>query len=396
MTIIEFFDKDAIENVVSTLLCDPDRVVFIGNNYKRMNRAKARYQQVAEKYGRKAEFVVRGLERNDLWKIVETLEDVVNKYGDCTVDLSGGEELYLVAAGIVFQRLPGKLQLHRFNRNNETFYDCDADGCILHQQKLALSVEDNITLYGGRIIYEDDVFPGTRKWDLNPEFRNDVDVMWRLCTEHTKVWNALLTKASNKGKEDPLQVHIDIVRYCMQEGTGEATIPPLFEELEKEGLIRHLRVDNYDLHFRCKDEQVLRCLTTAGLVLELKTTILLDDTGLYNSIMTGVRLDWDGRNAENNVENEIDVLAMRGLIPVFVSCKNGTEVDVDELYKLGTVAEHFGGKNARKVLVASYQLNEDFNRRAHEMQIRVIDGVRTLSEVAFRNALYNITGELNR
>ena len=42
-------------------------------------------------------------------------------------------------------------------------------------------------------------------------------------------------------------------------------------------------------------------------------------------------------------KNEIDVMLMRGVVPVFVSCKNGA-VKMDELYKLDTVAQRFGGR----------------------------------------------------
>ena len=53
-----------------------------------------------------------------------------------------------------------------------------------------------------------------------------------------------------------------------------------------------------------------------------------------------------------HTKNEIDVLLVRGLVPVFVSCKNG-DVDEEELYKFNTVAERFGGKYVRKLLVAT-------------------------------------------
>ena len=66
--------------------------------------------------------------------------------------------------------------------------------------------------------------------------------------------------------------------------------------------------------------------------------------------------DWDGRDLEHpgNVQttNELDVILTVGMVPVFISCKNGG-IDSDELYKLETVSEEFGGKYAKKVLVAT-------------------------------------------
>ena len=72
------------------------------------------------------------------------------------------------------------------------------------------------------------------------------------------------------------------------------------------------------------------------------------------NVKVGVVIDWDMFDgaAVCRTINEIDVMAMRGTVPVFVSCKNG-RFDANELYKLNTVAERFGGKYAKKVLVST-------------------------------------------
>ena len=67
---------------------------------------------------------------------------------------------------------------------------------------------------------------------------------------------------------------------------------------------------------------------------------------------------------------------MHGVIPVFVSCKNGY-VSPDELYKLEVVAEQFGSSYAKKVLIApaldSYGDHGAYiENRAEDMGIQVI------------------------
>ena len=52
-------------------------------------------------------------------------------------------------------------------------------------------------------------------------------------------------------------------------------------------------------------------------------------------------------------KNEIDVLLMKDMIPIFISCKNSSFLP-EELYKLSAVAKHFGGEYAKKVLVTNY------------------------------------------
>ena len=75
------------------------------------------------------------------------------------------------------------------------------------------------------------------------------------------------------------------------------------------------------------------------------------------------------------------------LMPVFISCKNG-EVHKEALYELDTVAEHYGGKYAEKMMVATY-VSSDANsrnyiiKRAEEMNIRLITDVDKMSYKEF-------------
>ena len=60
------------------------------------------------------------------------------------------------------------------------------------------------------------------------------------------------------------------------------------------------------------------------------------------------------------------------MIPIFISCKNG-QVLVEELYKLNTVAERFGGDYAKKILIVSdFDKIDAIKTRADEMNIKLI------------------------
>lgn len=88
------------------------------------------------------------------------------------------------------------------------------------------------------------------------------------------------------------------------------------------------------------------------------------------------------------------MLLVKGMIPYFVSCKNGN-VDENELYKLSAVATHFGVKYAKKILVATdlqknYSSLQRFIGRAKEMNIKIIDGVHKMTFAEFSKKLANI------
>ena len=151
-----------------------------------------------------------------------------------------------------------------------------------------------------------------------------------------------------------------------------------------------------------KNAQVKQCLTKAGQALEM--TVLraameareADGTPSYTDAMTGVFIDWDGEIPSQggpDTENEIDVLLMHGMVPVFISCKNG-QVEMDELFKLGTVADRFGGTYAKKVLVATALTDsistQHLLQRAEDMGIRVVTNLTALDETELLRTVRNL------
>lgn len=409
MTIIEFFDDDAIENVVSALLCAPDKVIFVGDNLDKINSAIKRYTEILSGRGHNTVFEGRGITRNSLMNIVAKLTEIVQSNEDCTIDLAGGDDLYMVAVGIVYSRFPGRLQLHRFNIRNGNLYDCDADGSTITAAPAVISIEENIKAYGGRIVYDDEEEDATGRWDMNDEFISDMLAMWDICKADPGKWNMQINVLDGYSRyidtDNKLTVSInkDLVKAVLEErGIKTRFISGLLNALAKKGLIKSLVINENQVNFTYKNMQVKKCLTKAGQILELFVTYKAetckdkDGTKTYNDVMTGVVIDWDGLIPAGtpNVENEIDVLLMRGLIPVFISCKNG-QVDVDELYKLESVAKRFGGKYAKKVLVASEldkmgKKGDYIMARAKEMNIRVIDDIDKMSESGINKAIRSL------
>ena len=75
---------------------------------------------------------------------------------------------------------------------------------------------------------------------------------------------------------------------------------------------------------------------------------------------------------------------MKGSIPIFISCKNGW-FDVNELYKLNTVAERFGNEYARTVLVTTELSKTDerakyLRARAKDMNVRFVEDPDSITE----------------
>jgi hypothetical protein len=399
MTVIEFFDREsAVENIAGALICKPEKVVFIGSNAKRMKKSIENYNAVFQGRGIDVEFSFRTVGRNNLDAVISAIEDVIAENGDCKIDISGGDELFLVAVGVIFEKYKNKIEIRRFNVNNNSVNDCNSDGCILKQTLFNLGVDENIRIYAGRVIYTDEKANSTFRWNFNDEFISDIKAMWDICRRNAGAWNAQANSVAKLCNEncdsDSLRLSVKIDRIK----NGIYVSKEIFQSLEKCGVIKGLEFDER-FSFSFKNKDVMKCITKAGQLLELIIAVVakeLKENGenLYNDVGTGVYIDWDGVVSADNrvdVENEMDVILMKGMIPVFVSCKNGT-VDSDELYKLSVVAERFGGKYARKVLVASrldemgYKA-EYIRARAKDMGIKVVENIDEMDEKELCNAV---------
>ena len=398
MTYVEFYDNNEAENICACLAYAPERLILVGPKGDLLEDRKQRYQALLGLRNIKPEIICRTVNRNQIKVIIDQLSELVETYDDIAFDLTGGEDLYLTAVGIVTERYSARnIQMHRFNFQSGTVYDCDLDGVNLLQiQQPKISVKENVALYGGKLVYEDEQ-PGTTPiWDMNPEFVEDIRTMWRICTDPERKkpeqeWNVqidTLGAAAGLMPEDgdPLftRVNVQTLSGHMENSKKKYVyIPEILEGLRDNGLLTRYCYDGDTLEVVYKNLQVKKCLTTAGRLLEMVIYLatLQAKNGkeqVYQDTVNSACIDWDGKikAANKDTRNEIDVLSMHGMVPVFISCKNGI-VENEELYKLNSVAQYFGGKYAKKVLVAPalryLGIEQRIKERAAELDIRVVD-----------------------
>ena len=406
MTIVELFDKSSVENVVSCLTFQPDKLIYLGDRKNMEKRGKGLCKLLETRFPKtKVEF--RGVVVTELDSILEVLSDIITENPDCSFDLTGGDDLLLFAMGVTAQRFRDRgVRVHRINVRTGRVTDYELDGQSTTKESPLLSVEDTITLHGGTIVSGKTDAP----WLFNEEFQRDVEALWDISRADCALWNAQVSVLAGlynlrQTDEDPLQVKVDL--SAVESAWGENRVGKSFADflakLLQAGMIEDCDCKGNLLSYRYKSPQVRRCLEKAGNLLELLTCItaknLKDAKGnpRYSDAMTGVTIDWDGEHhprgsGQADTENEIDVILMRGLVPVFISCKNGS-VGEDELYKLHTVAMRFGGKYVRKVLVGTtlgkmpQNSREHFLQRASEMDIQVLADMQNLDAAGFSKAL---------
>ncbi len=428
LTYIEFYDVDSIENIVSCLATVPARVILLGADGEKMTKAGGIYASLFRARGHEVAFLPQVVDVKDLSALADALMQIVDRYPNCCVDLTGGSALFLAAIGAVWKQKAETgvyVQLHRFNFADNVVEDCDGDGNVISSVPAPrLTVEELIRIYGGRVMMQGEVKGGTQTWDITEEFAADVMTMWNIARrtgepggvqkapEYLRRWNhqcAVFGAVDlfGSGHKTPLSdcVPLGSVQHDLRDEHHQHVDYThdryIIDKLKKAGLCA-VSTENNEYRIFYKNGQVKRVLTKAGQLLELVVYIYAleakDASGgrVYTDARTGVYIDWDGVPDANGHDadtcNEIDVLLMHNLIPVFVSCKNGL-FEAEELYKLNSVASRFGSKYARAYVAATALArcrNEmELRERASDMDIRIFEP-QNFTEAQFKERIKNL------
>lgn len=407
MTLIEFFDFKAIDNVIGALLLKPERVVFIGNDRSAMESRLPYYNALLGERGIMTEMIVRSVNRNSLTATLNALEEILDTYGDCVFDIEGGDEMYLMAVGIIMARREG-IQVHRIHVQTNKIQNCDMDNHVCKAVDFDVSVKEYLMAGGGEIVYDRREYMLTFDWHFNPELEEDIRKLWTICARNNFSWNrhintlAQMAIAFNLGQSSEWSFDPELGKKYMTSNGGLYCLElPLMRELERYGFITDLIFEETRISFKFKNHLIRRILTNAGQILELYVAMLLrkvpktnrDPKPYCHDVRVGVHIDWNRTDDDSLIQtvNEIDVIAMRDAVPIFISCKNGA-FTVDELYKFRTVADRFGYGYAVMILVMTDPERLGYSgdyimTRAADMGIRVISCVHDMDEAEFTKEL---------
>lgn len=382
---IEFFDSEPLENLVTCLNYKMDKVIFFGHS-DTMTDSRVRDTRRALKNIcniTDVEFIT--VSQKSLYKVLELLEKEITaeiKGGNkCFFDLSGGEDLVLVAMGMLATQY--KVPLHKFALpENELYLLTKWDKVprideVVERRELKLTLDDIIGLHGGVINYrqQKDV-----KSNLDDKaFRESVRIMWEIANDSQKKWNGLSSvfKECTKYEDENLRVRasVKVMKQVLKRIPDIISVKELANYLNRlgdQGILEKVSMDEEFIKFSYSNPMIRECLLDAGCLLELHTYYTRVESGRYSDCRVGVHIDWDGEinGREIDVENEIDVMLLEGVVPVFISCKNG-RVNQMSLYELDAVANRFGGKYVRKELAATQEITPGYLKRAEEMNIIV-------------------------
>ena len=377
---IEFLAEEPIENMMTGMHFAVDKTIFFG--YEEIVAVK---KKVTERFLKKycgikdVEFCI--LPENRLETIVKTMREVIKreleKANQVFIDITGGEELLLVAFGMVAQS--EKLPMHIFDIETQKLTELNVEEVVpisqvAKKQEFKMNLDALIEMRGGVINYH--LQKDVKSLD-DPEFAKDIDALWVVSSQYGEKWNLFADFLRRCCEPDEsLRVNISSKQVLaalrkINRFRSVREVGKILNDCAAAGILIDFEHTKEQLTFTYKSQKHKDLLWDAGSILEMHT--FMEERKHADDCRVGVHLDWDGviyNHSGKDTLNEVDVLSLHGVIPTFISCKNGS-VNQMALYELETVAERFGGKYAKKAIAAPQGLNDTHSLRAKEMEIEL-------------------------
>jgi len=391
-TLIELYDERPLENVLNIEVFQPERVVYLCPKEIAANdAAMLRLKRFFRRRGVKSKLIFVGADMYNAKDLIEKLQQVLSHYPDCAIDITGGTDDELFAAGLVAASRP-KLPVFTYSRRKNSFFNImNADFADRMLCPVRYSVEDCFVMAGGAMR------PGRVDNSVLEAYLSYIDPFFRLYLRHRREWVSFTTymqRVSAPDRDGVCRLEVDGAYTVKGEhGHTVSADEPLLRELEELGFLRELSIAAGErVRFKFLDLQVRAWLRDVGSVLELYTYKACIDTGRFQDVITSAVVDWEAIPGQNAVTNELDVMATRGVTPVFISCKT-CDVKTEALNELAILKERFGGEIARAAIVSAERGGSAMRSRAQKLGITVID-LEDLEEDRISELLANLVADL--
>ena len=366
-TLIELYDERPIENVLGTEVFRPEETVFICPSEvaedREMRRSLEAYFAHRECPAR-VTFEASSL--LDAVKVEKTLRRVLESREDCAIDIAGGTDAALFAAGAV----SGSVPVFTYSRKRNMFFEIkNAPFARGLPCSVRLDAASCFLMAGGELQ------PGRADNETLRARLPQIEKLFGVFAAYHRIWNKQVSYYQQiSSSSDP---------FCGAGGArtekadhGQVTADEgLLRALAEAGLIFDLALDGETVSFRFADQQVRFWLRDMGSVLELQVYRACVLAGCFDDVVLSAVVNWRAGNKRDAVTNEIDVMAVRGVQPVFISCKT-CEIKTEALNELAILRDRFGGKGSRAVIVTSApgaRGRAVMRQRAAELGIEVIE-----------------------
>ena len=370
-TLIELYDERAIENVLAADMFRPQRIIYLCPTEVAQNRERQKtIRDFFRRRGWEPElyFLETSLYKVD--RILRQLLAISEKYPDCAMDVTGGSDAELFAAGMFAAQ--ANVAAFTYSRRKNRFYNISgAEFADNIPCSLSYAVEDFFLMAGGTLL------PGRVDNAALKEYLDDIDPFFNCFLQFRRDWTNIITYMQRVSPAEYGQAPSMFIRgnYVVkgERGGRISAKEDTLREFEHIGFIHNLNiVSGESVSFRFRDANTRAWLRDVGSVLELYVYKACLDANIFNDVISSAVVRWDDKLGHSSVINEIDVMATMGVLPLFISCKV-SDIKTESLNELAILRDRFGGKGAKAAIVSTGRCNAASRHRAAQLGIAVID-----------------------
>ena len=370
-TLIELYDERPLENILGVEMFRPERAVYLcPDNIASDQAVQKKMRSYFRHRGIRVELIFIRSSVFDTEAVLRTFRKVTGQYPGCALDITGGTDAVLFAAGLLSSE--NDLPVFTYSRRMNRFYNIrNAPFAANLPCDVSFSVEDCFMMAGGSMR------PGRVDNAILSRYLDDIDPFFQLYMRHRRQWVKIVTyiqRISPAGTDGSFSLEVKGSYTVKGERSSLISAPEeALRELEQIGFLEDFRIEeDSSVSFRFRDAQIRSWLRDVGSVLELYVYKACLDTGLFQDVITSAVVDWDAGSDRSAVTNELDVMCTRGITPVFISCKT-CDAKTEALNELAILRDRFGGKIAKAAIVTAERGGAALRNRASELSIDVID-----------------------
>lgn len=383
---IELFSEDPLDNVVPCLKFQFDKVIFFGYAEEQMDEVARKTVERFLKSPRVGVKEIQFVQLSDQGyadveqKISAIVAQEKAAGNSCYIDITGGDELALAAAGMVSTKHEIPMMMVDIDADEVQLLVYPEKFDELPARALYLRLEEFFHLHEAVVDWS--LHKRQNEQTYTPEFAAYIFQMKNLMDHMGKKWNLVslgLSKLSSGQGLDIYRADREVQQAAKVAHMNIWQFTAVLEKLARKHILRDYFFDGYTLRFSYANEFEKALLCDGGSILEHYAYCRVMAHKDVTDCGLGYFLDWEGDGDPSyhtpdgqDVINEIDVVFMRKNVPTFISCKNKLVATNQPLYELDTVADRFGGEHVHKVLFARGGVSPAVRNRAKEMNIRVI------------------------
>ncbi|MDL2252863.1 DUF1887 family CARF protein [Ruminococcaceae bacterium OttesenSCG-928-I18] len=370
--LVNLFDREPIKNVLSATIFAPEIAVFLCDKWDSNLFKESAVYRFFKRRGLRTRPRFYYFDAREPGAVRKALIAVVRDYPGCVFDFTGGRDLMLVLAGSI----SADLDLPAFYIDIRRGRFCPLRHCETFEKKFRIprfSAEDLLSVTGAAVHGYGHVLPQ----QVEQTEEEDIRTVFEMLMKNTRAWGEFVSYlqvcCSGTGPE---QLEVSGAKTMRGDKLLVQYNPALMQQLLEKGLLTQYSLDGKGVFFTFKSPLVKKWLLSAGVWLELFCYVTVRKTGFFHEVLSSVIIDWDGvEGGADTAKNEVDLLLVKGVTPVFVSCKMGMPSPL-ALCEVNQLAEKFAGNYGRSAVVTAQKLGKEtaaLRNRAEELGVLLLD-----------------------